>query len=54
MLDKPASTKPVVICSWCPDATLKTFEANAAGLKVTHTICSACQAKFFPETMEPQ
>ena len=49
----PDDRKPVVICSWCPDATLKTFEANAANAKVTHTICDACRAKYFPETLDP-
>lgn len=34
------------VCSWCPDAQEQTESARANGFDVTHTICSACAARF--------
>ena len=35
-----------VQCAWCR----RVMTAAPAGSPVTHTICPACSAKFFPET----
>ncbi len=43
-----AAWKPpiVSVCAWCPDAKKKTAAAEAAGHRVSHGICAACEASL--------
>jgi hypothetical protein len=49
MADKVAPAQEqrmVTVCGWCPDAQEQTEAARAHGFDVSHTICSACEARW--------
>lgn len=37
------------ICAWCPNADVRTREAEAHGWRVTHTLCPRCEARVMRE-----
>lgn len=37
----------IVVCAWCPDKVQQEQAAQRHGAKVSHGICSRCQAREF-------